>query len=835
MQSTSFAQGVVSVVVLNYRGAQEAIECLRGLVDMDWPVGRLELICVDNASGDGSAETIRAAAIPGVRVIESPVNSGFAGGCNFGAAQARGEYIAFINPDARPDRNWVRAAIEAMSYDRGIACVASRVLDWSGERIDYVGGGLTFYGMGYKREAERPAAGVGLAAKDVLFPTGAAMIARASVFAAVGGFDEQYFMFYEDVDLGWRLNLLGHRVRYVPESVAFHRHHTSISKFGSYRERYLLERNALLTILKNYERSTLDAVLAPSLLLSIARSMSLGGADIAALDLQRTNGGDESPTLEVDKLALTGPFALAYIAEHLGELMAQRAEIQSRRTHADASLARLFEDALEPIHDDPHYLATFRAALKSFPIAASLGSRRKVLVITADILSDRMAGPAIRAFNIASVLSMDHEVRLVSTSACTVESADFLCQRIPSERLFPAVDWADIVVFQGFVMHFAPWIADTDKIVVADIYDPMHLEQLEQVEDDDPITRARVIASTTSVLNNQLLRADFFICASEAQRKFWLGQLAGLGRINPANYERDSSLRSLIDICPFGLPAQPPTRTRPAIKGVVPGISVSDKVIIWAGGVYNWFDPLTLVHAVNALRERHPDVRLFFLGMKHPNPDVPDMRMAYETRMLSDALGLTGRHVFFNEGWVDYDDRQNYLMDSDVGVSTHFEHVETTFSFRTRILDYLWTGLPIVATGGDSFGDMLDSEGIGTSVPERDIDALTAALERALYDDEFAESCRERIAAVRQRFVWERALAPLVDFCRHAVPAADRTGVFLEPTHDGRPILPADVAGSVIRRNVYYARQRLSEGGVTNVVRRGARKGARLVRSRMPD
>ncbi len=124
--------------------------------------------------------------------------------------------------------------------------------------------------------------------------------------------------------------------------------------------------------------------------------------------------------------------------------------------------------------------------------------------------------------------------------------------------------------------------------------------------------------------------------------------------------------------------------------------------------IYNWFDPLTLLHAVDKLRARVPEVRLFFLGMKHPNPHVPEMRMAVETRALADELGLTGTHVFFNEGWVEYDDRQNFLLEADVGVSTHLDHVETEFSFRTRILDYFWAGLPVVATGGDSLAELIE-------------------------------------------------------------------------------------------------------------------------------
>src|SRR5206468_8785633 len=95
---------------------------------------------------------------------------------------------------------------------------------------------------------------------------------------------------------------------------------------------------------------------------------------------------------------------------------------------------------------------------------------------------------------------------------------------------------------------------------------------------------------------------------------------------------------------------------------------------------------------------------------------------------LATELGLTGTHVFFNEGWVPYEERQNYLLEADIGVSTHLDHVETAFSFRTRILDYLWASLPIVATEGDSFATLIEAEGLGLTVPAQDVGALETAL-----------------------------------------------------------------------------------------------------------
>src|SRR5665648_263324 len=416
--------GVVSVVLVNYRGAAETITCLRAFDDIDWPADRLELIVVDNDSGDGSTAQIRAA-VPGATVVESGSNLGFAGGCNLGVAHATGEYVGLINNDARPDAQWIAAAVRAFEEDDAIASVASKVLDWDGKLIDYVDGSLTWFGMGYKREVERPDSPDYGVAKDVLFGTGAAMFVRTEVFRAVGGFDERFFMFYEDVDLGWRLNLLGYRVRYEPGSVAYHRHHVTMEKFGSFRETYLLERNALLTMYKNYDDETLARVLPAALALSVRRSLARAGADATVLDLQRSPGGDDVGTLELPKMALTGAYAIDYFVEQLPSLIESRADLQARRRRSDRDLFPLFREAMEPAYGMPRYVAAHDVLARAFDIESHFRSRQRILVVTGEPLLDVMAGPAIRAWEIAKALGPDHDVVLLSTAGAKVTHPDF--------------------------------------------------------------------------------------------------------------------------------------------------------------------------------------------------------------------------------------------------------------------------------------------------------------------------------------------------------------------------------------------------------------------------
>ena len=124
-------------------------------------------------------------------------------------------------------------------------------------------------------------------------------------------------------------------------------------------------------------------------------------------------------------------------------------------------------------------------------------------------------------------------------------------------------------------------------------------------------------------------------------------------------------------------------------------------------------------------------MRLFFQGTKHPG--VAEMPIVEQSRELAAEPGRRStRHVFFNETWVPYDERQNYLLEADAGASTHGFTLETTLAFRTRILDYLWTGLPMVLTEGDSFAELVEREELGVAVPPDDVDALAKALELML-------------------------------------------------------------------------------------------------------
>jgi len=275
-----------------------------------------------------------------------------------------------------------------------------------------------------------------------------------------------------------------------------------------------------------------------------------------------------------------------------------------------------------------------------------------------------------------------------------------------------------------------------------------------------------------------LATGDAFLCASERQRDLYLGMLAELGRIDVDRYRSDPALRDMIDVVPFGLPDVPPEPGAPALKGVVPGIGQHDRVLVWGGGIWNWLDPLTPIRAVARLAQRRDDVKLVFLGRKHPQ--MPEMAMAATAVDLARRLRVLDRCVFFHDEWVPYAERGRYLLEADVGISAHFETVETRFAFRTRLLDYFWAGLPTVTTRGDVLGDLVEARRLGRAVDAGDADGWIEALGTLL--DGVDEAARAKRAAqeVRAELAWPIVAEPLRRLAEQSGPKVRTSSWLLE-------------------------------------------------------
>jgi len=326
----------------------------------------------------------------------------------------------------------------------------------------------------------------------------------------------------------------------------------------------------------------------------------------------------------------------------------------------------------------------------------------RVLIASHDIVGPRMAGPGIRYWELARVLAASCDVGLAVPWRSDLRAEEFdvhTYQPGDWNSLQALVRQADVIMPCGFVLHQFPQLPLLGRPLVIDGYDPYPAETVGLMVGRPHEEQLAYQRNLMENVQRECREGDFFLCASEYQRLWWLGMLAGQGRLNPRTFAADATLRNLVDVVPFGCRSEPPLPTRPMLKGVHPGIGLNDKVLLWGGGIWQWLDPLTLLRAVARVVARRPEVKLLFPGTRHPNDVVPDMPMRHRTVELASELGLAGSHVFFGD-WVPHADWPNYLLEADVGVCLHFDSLETQLALRSRVLDYIWAGLPTLVTRG---------------------------------------------------------------------------------------------------------------------------------------
>ena len=211
----------VSVIVVNWNGKKFLERCLNAL--MAQTVKPHEIFLVDNASSDESLEIARR--FPTVRLMAQNQNTGFARGNNLAikAASVESEWIALLNPDAFADPRWLEALLEAADLNPGFNLFGSKLINAADpSMLDGTGDAYHLSGLIWRMGHGAPVQTFINNEREVFSPCAAAALYRREALCEIGGFDEDYFCYGEDVDLGFRLRLAGYRCLYVPQSVAHH-------------------------------------------------------------------------------------------------------------------------------------------------------------------------------------------------------------------------------------------------------------------------------------------------------------------------------------------------------------------------------------------------------------------------------------------------------------------------------------------------------------------------------------------------------------------------------------------------------------------------------------
>lgn len=349
----------VAIVILNWNGKHHLEGCFESLAQSDYPAEAREVILVDNGSADGSAAYVRER-FPWVRLEVNDRNVGFSAGCNQGACLAtEADVLVFLNNDMRVEADFLRKLVAPVV--RGL-CIATtgRMMSWDGKVLNSAGGGMNFHGIGIQRGIDRPLEACYEEPRKTLFACGGAMAMDKKAFFEVGGFEEEFFAYYEDVDLGWRTWVHGHEVHYVPGAVCYHHHSSTSKRVPTERLRVLQVRNPMLACFKNYDEDNLRRVLPAMWGLAARRAfLSTGLSDLSSYRIEgltelaapkrgllakikdRLRGSSETHEA-ISKVGMADLVAMNDLLGRWKHWSARRADIQAARKRPDSEILPLF-------------------------------------------------------------------------------------------------------------------------------------------------------------------------------------------------------------------------------------------------------------------------------------------------------------------------------------------------------------------------------------------------------------------------------------------------------------------------------------------------------------
>ncbi len=290
----------------------------------------------------------------------------------------------------------------------------------------------------------------------------------------------------------------------------------------------------------------------------------------------------------------------------------------------------------------------------------------------------------------------------------------------------------------------AEHIKDSVQLIL-DAYVPIYVE-VSARESKDIDTEYRNYMGDIVRFNKVLRRGDYFLCANEAQKTFYIGVLSSLGIVNPRSYREDRIL-----IAPFGIHDIPAKATHNPYAKL--GTKDSDFVALWFGGLYPWFRIDELLDAILEL-SKNPEFKFVVVGGRNPFNPNPDFSKQYDkTLAFAEQHKLLDKSVFFVD-WVDFDERINWFKNASVVVSLNQPGQENGFSWRTRVMDFVWGELPILTNGGDPLSDDLIAAKAAVKLDELTSDDIVKKIEILRADSKQLDGIRNKVKQLKPNYYW---------------------------------------------------------------------------------
>ena len=328
-----------------------------------------------------------------------------------------------------------------------------------------------------------------------------------------------------------------------------------------------------------------------------------------------------------------------------------------------------------------------------------------------------------------------------------------------------------------------------DQQLILDGYVPIHIEM--SARNSDNLDREYdAFNFENKIWTKALRRGDILLCANEAQKKFYTGVMAQVGRINPITYGDED----LIQIVPYGIYREKAVAKNDPVSKLVKNKKAFK--LLWFGGIYPWFDLTNLLEAVKNANKTTP-IELIMVGVKNPFNQHPDFIKRYEEVMDYIKNNNMDEIVHITD-WVKFEDRAEWYLGSDAVVLINNIGMENTLAWRTRLVDYVWADLPIVTNGGDPMSDILEANKAVYILPDLDAKTIEKEIIKISKDKETLKQVSTNLSKVRRLFYWDKVTENLSKLIPKGYKPAD-AGLLKEVEILNSPVLQNAGGNRIVR------------------------------------
>lgn len=352
-------------MIVSWNGREDTVRAVEACLLQTGPgEGRrenVEITVVDNGSTDGIRQTVQRR-FPTVRVIRLEENRGFTGGVMAAARRSAADLLILLNNDAIPDPGWIGSSLDALAgSDPDVVAAAGKIVDPSGTKADFVRGVMTFDGHGFQPGYGRSLEEIDEAepGTELFFACGGNMVVRRREFLELGGFDDDFFAYLEDVDFGWRSWQAGYRTVWNPAAVVRHRSSSTSNRLGAFERGVLFERNAIQMVVKNLDDEMLGRLSGPiflTLLHRLHRYSTERNARAGLLSRPPLDAPDSGKSPQSGKATIDDPLtamqfrAVEWFFANNDRIMDKRVRVQAKRRVPDREIFLRFPPVVVPTY-----------------------------------------------------------------------------------------------------------------------------------------------------------------------------------------------------------------------------------------------------------------------------------------------------------------------------------------------------------------------------------------------------------------------------------------------------------------------------------------------------